>query len=519
MGRRPRLLPSFGALVFCAGLFLTLGPAAGPMFSGDGDHGRHVRLGRTILETGHIPTTDQFSHTMAGEPFVPFEWLSEVAFALADLWLGMAGMAVLAALLFAGAGWLTYRSCLRLGVHRFGALFAGLVALLLLAPHLLPRPHMFSTFLVAFVLLQLLAWRDGESDRRLWLLPPTFLVWANMHGGFLAGLIVLGVFWAEAVGRAVLGSGEETEDAASPGSGDTARWKPITAVAVASFAATLINPAGFEVIAHSLGYVQSRFMVDHTQEYLSIDFHELSGKLVLVFLAGSIGVLMSGRARVRFIGGILFVGWFAGALYARRSLDFFVVSAVPFVALWSQAVCGSVADDPRVFPAAGSACRRLRDVGQRFSAADRRFGGVIGGVVLAAVILWTHLGSQVARERYRFPAGVFPVEAVAWLSDTAIPESGPVYNHFKWGGYLLYEAWPRVPVFIDGQTDFYGEDVFREYLHVRDVRPGWDRILEDRQVTWVLVPAGSPLADRLLAEEAWNRAWADSVAAVFVRRP
>jgi hypothetical protein len=486
------------------------------MFSRDGDHGRHVRLGRTILETGHIPTSDQFSHTMAGSPFVPFEWLSEVAFALSDRWLGLAGMALLSALLFAGSGWLTYRSSLQLGVPRLGSLSAGLLALLLLAAHLLPRPHMFSTFLVAFILLQLLMWRGGGSNRHLWLLPPIFLVWANIHGGFLAGLIVLGVFWVEAIGRAANGAGDSPEDVIRH---PPARWRPITAAAIASFVATLINPAGFEVIVHSLGYVQSQFMVNHTQEYLSIDFHDPGGKLVLVFLVGAIGVLMSGRARVQFIGAILFVGWLAASLYARRNLDFFVVSAMPFVALWSHTVCCSLAEDPGLLPALRRMCSRLRDFGRRLSAGDRRYGGAIGGFVLAAIILWVHLGSEAARARYRFPPDFFPVDAVAWVVQTEIPASGSVYNHFMWGGYLLYEAWPHVPVFIDGQTDFYGEELFREYLEVRDVLPGWDRILRDRQVTWALIPAAGSLADRLQADAAWDRAWVDSVAAVFVRRP
>ena len=116
-------------------------------------------------------------------------------------------------------------------------------------------------------------------------------------------------------------------------------------------------------------------------------------------------------------------------------------------------------------------------------------------------------------------ADVFPVEAVAWLAETDIPESGPVFNHFMWGGYLLYEAWPRVPVFIDGQTDFYGEKVFREYLAIRDVLPGWQETLADRGVTWALIPSGGPLADRLRADPGWEQVWADDTAAVIVRRP
>ena len=94
-----------------------------------------------------------------------------------------------------------------------------------------------------------------------------------------------------------------------------------------------------------------------------------------------------------------------------------------------------------------------------------------------------------------------------------------MYNHFIWGGYLLYEAWPRVPVFIDGQTDFYGEQLAREYLEVQFVHPGWDAILDKYGVKWALVPADGTLADRLRAEADWDEVWSDSVAAVLVREP
>lgn len=475
------------------------------MFSGDGDHGRHVRLGRTIIEAGRIPSADQFSHTMAGEPFIPFEWLSEVAFAAADHWLGLAGVALLTSLLFAGTGLLTYRSSLILRLSRFGAMLAAFAALGLLSAHLLPRPHMFSTFFVALVFLLLLSWRGG-AHRVLWVLPPLFVIWANIHGGFLAGLIVLGVFWVEAVGRRVLVSSD-------------AAWKPITIAAIGSLLATILNPAGFEVILHSLGYVQSRFMVDNTHEYLSVDFHDLAGRIFLVYLLFAIGLVMTGRAGVRFIGGTLFLGWLAGGLYSRRNLDFFAVTAVPFVGMWAQAVIRGIVKDPDSVPVVRRLCRRIMDVGERYSEGDRKFGGMLGGAVLAAIILWVHLGSETARARYRFPADVFPVDAVAWLETTDIPESGPVFNHFMWGGYLLYEAWPRVPVFIDGQTDFYGEQVFREYVDVRYVRPGWDRILSDRGVTWALIPPAGPLAERLRSDSAWEEAWSDRTAAVLVRRP
>ncbi|MGW8284025.1 MAG: hypothetical protein ACWGON_12060, partial [Gemmatimonadota bacterium] len=78
------------------------------LFRIDGDVGRHIRVGRHILTTGQIPHTDIFSHTMRGEPFVPFEWLSEVSFAGVDRVAGLTGVAVLSALLFSASSLIVY---------------------------------------------------------------------------------------------------------------------------------------------------------------------------------------------------------------------------------------------------------------------------------------------------------------------------------------------------------------------------------------------------------------------------
>jgi hypothetical protein len=93
-----------------------------------------------------------------------------------------------------------------------------------------------------------------------------------------------------------------------------------------------------------------------------------------------------------------------------------------------------------------------------------------------------------------------------------------VFNQFEWGGYLLYAAWPDVPVFIDGQTDFYGEDLTREYEKIREVRPGWQDLLRKYEIAWALIPPEAPLASALEILPGWTRTYSDSTAVAFVRR-
>ena len=92
-----------------------------------------------------------------------------------------------------------------------------------------------------------------------------------------------------------------------------------------------------------------------------------------------------------------------------------------------------------------------------------------------------------------------------------------MFNQFIWGGYLLYRLYPRYQVFIDGQTDFYGEELTREYGQVVTLSPQWDKVLDRYGVSWVIIPVDAPLAVHLAALKDWRLLYQDQVASVFVR--
>jgi hypothetical protein len=116
-----------------------------------------------------------------------------------------------------------------------------------------------------------------------------------------------------------------------------------------------------------------------------------------------------------------------------------------------------------------------------------------------------------------FSPRVFPVQAVDWLE--AHPPAGRGFNYFPWGGYVLYRLWPDVRVFIDGQTDFYGEALTREYEQVITLSDGWQAVLEKYDVAWVLIPPDSGLARALHSGGAWSEVYADPTAVILERAP
>lgn len=90
-----------------------------------------------------------------------------------------------------------------------------------------------------------------------------------------------------------------------------------------------------------------------------------------------------------------------------------------------------------------------------------------------------------------------------------------MFNNFIWGGYLLYRMWPGQTVFIDGQTDFYGEALTREYTRVSNLTDGWQAVLDKYDVSWVIVQSDKPLVRALQEEMDWTLVYFDDTAAIL----
>ena len=276
---------------------------------------------------------------------------------------------------------------------------------------------------------------------------------------------------------------------------------------LACLAVSLLNPAGWELWPHTTGYLRGTYLLDFTQEYQSPDFHNtLLKSFLLTLMAGTI-VLGLLRSRVDLLGLSLWVLFAAFALHSTRNIPLFAVVCVPWLAAWT---CQLLRQEEE---SAGSFTRFWRWAGSM-----QRVDTMLPGwpVALVGLLLLTQVAlAKDQRSRFEFSEEVFPVEAVAELQRSGFVPPGPVYNEFIWGGYLLY-AWPEVPVFIDGQTDFYGEELTREYRDIRFIQPGWKQLLQQRGVRWVMVPPEAPLSGALDLLPDWKLLHADSTAVVWL---
>ena len=113
--------------------------------------------------------------------------------------------------------------------------------------------------------------------------------------------------------------------------------------------------------------------------------------------------------------------------------------------------------------------------------------------------------------------GTLPLDAVEWIQEHR--PAGPMFNSYNWGGYLIWHLWPDYQVFVDGRTDLYGDELLSQYLHVRFARSGFQEVLDEYGISFVLVEAGG-FTDSFLAlyDDEWTMAYSDEVAVIYLRK-
>lgn len=489
------LLPSMGSVLFFLVLFgaVSKGPR---MLNIDGDLGRHLTVGGYILDTHSIPLKDVFSHSMAGIELTPHEWLSQVFFALVYRWLDLDGPVLLVAILVAAAIYITYLQALRRSGSILAALLLGVMAMAASSLHWLTRPHVFTFLFIMVWMAGMDALRRGEIRRWWYGLPVLMLVWANLHGAFIVGFMVwalygLGYAWERWIEGRQLGYGR--------------RWALVGGM---SALATLVNPVGFQLWLTSVGYLGSKYLVGHTAEYLSPDFHNPSfWPFLLMIVLGLVLFGLAGKRRSA-VDVILFTAWTGMALISARNIPLFALLAAPILAGSLREVLDELAVNHALFV-------KIVGLDRRLSATEASLRGLLWPAAAAGLLI-LGTAAQVGQSANRFDPLMFPVEAVTWLETH--PQQGEVFNYFPWGGYLLYRDLPRLRVFIDGQTDFYGESLTRQYEQVLTLDEDWQKVLDAYQVGWVIMPPGEVLTRELSKSPGWEEVYRDATAVVIARK-
>lgn len=454
----------------------------------EGDLWWHLKAGQLILG-GRAPfTTNAFSFTAEGHPWVQHEWLGEVAaawlYGLAGLegirlayWLLLAACFGLVAAVFRAAG------C-SLAVSAFGALAVHLH----LYAQLWPRMQGFTLLgTAATVLLLQRRWAGAGLGHAVWLYPAAVALWANLHGGVIAGPVCCTLALLPDLARLMRGD---------PGGQDP---RPLALMAGLSWLALLATPAGSGLPAFIFATftdAEFRAMYALVAEWgpFRLDYSTCQHFLAwCVLLAAS--VLVAGPRAAPAGAWALFLPWAVLAFVSRRHLPLAAIASAPLAAWLLTAALGRLAAAPAVR-------------GRAFN--------VVGTLAVAFMLAPPALDLAFARPfrtGLRWPS---PQALGAALQEARAGRR--MFNLYDWGGLLIFHGYPEAKVFIDGRQDAYGLDLNLAHHRIIAAAPGWEREMERWGVDAVFVPPEAPLVRALDALPTWNEVHSDPTAVVFLKK-
>jgi hypothetical protein len=499
------ILPSAADMIFVAVLTALVFTALSVRLLGDAGIGWHIRTGQLILETHTIPRVDPFSSSMAGRPWVAWEWLYDIVCGQLEHTAGLNGVTWLTALIIAAVFAWMFRLLVLRETNFFFALLLVLLALSASTVHFLARPHVLSWLLtLAWFWILDSAERDSlQVDRganRLWILPLLMVLWVNIHGGFVLGFVLLAVFWIGSLWT-WLSAKENRIEAVLARLAARRRTRDLLWVGLASFVASFANPYGWKLHQHVYAYLTNRFLMDHIDEFQSPNFHGAAPRCFLALMLIVVAVLLARGRQLRLShAGLALFAIYSG-LMASRSL--------PTSSILLAMIVGPLVTRLGLF----------NEFAGRMKANERSLKVHVWPVLAIVVTFFIAAnGGRVGSDRLmdaHFDPARMPVKAVDYIVSHQV--SGPILAPDSWGGYVIYRLYPRQQPVLDDRHDLYGSEFLKSYLRMIHVEAGWEDFLREHDPVCILLPRNSALANILLKTAPWKVVYTDAVSVILVK--
>ena len=505
-----KLLPSLTDFAFLMPIVFLFGRMDGvKTLLSDCDTGWHIRTGEWIVANHGVPARDIFSFSRPGDPWYAWEWLSDVLLAWLNSRGGLAAVALFSILLIAVTSVLLFRLARRKS-NAIVALLVTMVAAAASSVHWLARPHLFTLLFAVLFLGALERVREGRTRLAglpyLALLPAATILWTNLHGGFFVGILMIAAY----------GCGELLTMAFAADPGDRRQAGRNAGryflCALACLAASLANPYFYRLHVHVWRYVSDPYQSQHIMEFLSLSFHHPAA----IFFEG---MLLTGAAAAfwyvskgRFTEPLLLLMWGHAALLAARNIPIFMIAAAPLVA-WAIEEWLARLPQLRVAEWLRNAVRKFNLVAAETSGTDDigrwHLASVAGALVVAALL---YAPSPPKAFRAEFDPDRYPAGAIETIRHDP---TARIFTYDQWGDYLIYRLYPHTKVFVDGRSDFYGNDFEEKCIAVLSVKYDWEKILGGFGIDTILLPPSAPLSGALKESSRWRVVYDDGVALVF----
>lgn len=445
----------------------------------------HLKTGEYILANHAVPTSDPFSFTCYGQPWVAHEWLSEVIFFSIFSHFGLIGIILTKSLLicglFAGIYFLVRAKLNNYMAVLIVTALCGLASM----PLWSPRPQLFTYILV--VGLMALLDRPIKSPL-LWLAVPMFLIWSNLHGAWLFGFGVMAIILGEG---AILAIREGRKR-------DALR---VVGILVCSLLAVLVGPLPLQRLTYPLQYFGGDMPLEYVAEYQSPNFWNTLYRFYEILLMALPVIMYLGRKPMKISQWLLMLLMINLSLYSARHVPLCAIIIAPILAMQIQGAFDRYAARSTVA-----------------STGMKEFGIVnLALILVLPLMLWAKM-PRINNETNCITTKDYPVAACKYL--TSHPQIGgrKLLNTYNWGGYLIYRLYPKYLITVDGRTDIHRKHMVADYKALEKLSPNWQSQLKKLNPDVILWPVNDPLVIVLRKSTDWRVIYEDDTSAIFAKQ-
>lgn len=454
----------------------------------DPDLWGYLAFGRLFWESGSFPFRDVFSYVPTKEIWVYHEWLTGVLFYPIYKYSGAMGLQILRYIIV-----LMTLGLVSVTAVKRGARPLPIFIILFLTGNAITdgyspvRAQVFTYFFFVLSIYILESFKKDRNPVRLWWLLPVQLIWCNVHGGFVAGLGIIGLY---AVGEGLTGQ----------------RFLPYVRIMILSTVVTLINPYGIDYWIYT--FQALNMPRPDIVEWMSIPMAIINGKYtgtgVLFIVIFLISFLLIIRYRQRSLTDILVltVTAYLGFKHIRHSIFFFLIFGA-YTPVFFSDILDALKHDLKKLKRMPRLVKSLSTV----------------SIVLFAFLTAASFCKFIFNPVFdlRTPSPYYPVGAIEWIKSHHW--RGNILPHFDWGEFILWHCYPACHVGMDGRYEtVYESDVSEQYSSFLHGREGWQTFLRKYPHTMVLIKINSRTDALMRREPEWQIAYEDEVCVLFLRK-
>lgn len=463
----------------------------------------HLETGEYIVQNGSIPQNDIFSHSVPNQKWFAQSWLSEVLFYTVYVTFGLGFIILLKALLLAITSLILFKLILKYNVNVFIAFFITIAAFNAAAFHSVERPLLFTFLFVVLFLYVIKKYLDG-SKRWLYLLPILMLLWVNLHAGFVFGFAIIFIYiLSEVIDLYLIKKKTDKE-----------HLIPLSKIFLICALFALINPNFYEGLLYPLQYFGTNTLyTENIAEWSppDITMHPVY-EFVFILLAILSFILSKRPWKTSEI--LMFLIFLHLSLTIVRNIPIFVFVVAPIVASHFD---GALARASPIF----KNYKKLGKIIHYFSTRSKAIyasecNSTATPIVITTIIIFSflfysnYISFEINPDRY-------PVYATQFLEENHL--QGNMYNHYAWGGYIIWKLYPEYKVFVDGRIDMYGQKIMEEYHKLKDIYgKNWNSLIEKYNITYFIIPTNSDLANDLENSAGWEKVYFDKTASIFQKK-